>query len=81
MSERVSCADIFRRKAGIVYSDYSDVSWFDEVRASAAAGSLEVNGLGPDEVASAQNFFEMECLIRALDVMETLASSELLAQE
>ncbi|KAI1386934.1 nuclear pore protein 84/107 [Hypoxylon trugodes] len=79
--ERVRCAEIFKRKAGIVYSDDSDVSWFDEVRASATNGSLEENGIGPDEVIAAQNFFEMECLIRALDSMETIASSELLAQD
>ncbi|KAI1107666.1 nuclear pore protein 84/107 [Jackrogersella minutella] len=81
LSERVRCAEIFKRKTGIVYSDDEDVSWFDEVRASAATGSLQDNGIGPDEVAAAQNFFEMECLTRALDSMETIASSELLAQD
>lgn len=81
LSERVRCGEIFKRKAGIVYSDDSDVSWFDEVRASAAAGSLDENSLGVEDVAVAQNFFEMECLVRALDSMETIASSELLAQD
>ncbi|KAI1415660.1 nuclear pore protein 84/107 [Hypoxylon sp. FL1857] len=81
LSERVRCAEIFKRKTGIIYDDDEDASWFDEVRASAAAGTLEEHGIGPDEVAAAQNFFEMECLIRALDSMETVASSELLAQD
>lgn len=57
------------------------MSWFDEVRASAAAGSLEDHGIGEEEVAKAQNYFEMECLIRAIDSMETIASSESIAQE
>ncbi|KAI6087056.1 nuclear pore protein 84/107 [Hypoxylon rubiginosum] len=81
LSERVRCAEIFKRKAGIVYSDDSDISWFDEVRASAAAGSLEDHGIGEEEVAKAQNYFEMECLIRAIDSMETIASSESIAQD
>lgn len=81
LSERVRCSEIFKRKAGIVFADDSDVLWFDEVRASAAAGSLEENGIGLEEVRAAQNFFEMECLIRALDSMETIASSEQIAEE
>ncbi|KAL7628249.1 Nucleoporin nup84 [Parahypoxylon ruwenzoriense] len=81
LSERVRCSEIFIKKAGLVIADDSDVSWFDEVRANAAAGSLEGRGLGEEEVAAAQSFFEMECLIRALDAMETIASSEFLAQE
>lgn len=81
LSERVRCSEIFKRKAGIVFADDSDVLWFDEVRASAAAGSLEENGIGLEEVRAAQNFFEMECLIRALDSMETIASSEQIAED
>ncbi|KAI1482493.1 hypothetical protein K445DRAFT_313364 [Daldinia sp. EC12] len=81
LSERVRCGEVFKRKAGIAYSDDSDVSWFDEVRANAAAGSLDDNSITLEEIAVAQNYFEMECLIRALDSMETIASSELLAQD
>lgn len=81
LAERVKCADIFRKKAGIVYSDDTDISWFDEVRASAAAGALEDSGVGPKEVAAAQNYFEMECLVRAINSMETIASSEYIVQE
>ncbi|OTA81692.1 hypothetical protein M434DRAFT_401279 [Hypoxylon sp. CO27-5] len=82
LSERVRCAEVFKRKAALINDDDEDASWFDEVRASAAAGSLlEEHGIGPEEVAAAQNYFEMECLIRALDSMETVASSELLAQD
>ncbi|KAI5862674.1 nuclear pore protein 84/107 [Durotheca rogersii] len=81
LSERVRCSEIFIKKAGISVPDDSDVAWFGEIRANAAAGLLEDNGLGDEEVAAAQNFFEMECLIRALDAMETIASSEFLAQD
>ncbi|KAI1209471.1 nuclear pore protein 84/107 [Annulohypoxylon truncatum] len=81
LADRVRCSEIFKRKAGIIYSDDSDVSWFEEVRASAATGSLEDNGLSPEEIAAAQNYFEMECLTRALDLMETIASSQLLVQD
>lgn len=81
LAERVRCALVFKVKANIVYSDDSDVSWFEEVRASAASGALQENGLGLEEVAAAQNYFEMECLTRAVDLMETIASSQLLVQE
>jgi nuclear pore complex protein Nup107 len=61
--------------------DETDVAWFDEVRAGAASGSFEDGWLGELEVAAARNYFEMECLVRALDSMETIASSEGLAKE
>lgn len=81
LSERVPCSDIFRKKAGVVIPDTTDVTWFDEVRSDAANGSFVENGLGMNEVAVARNYFEMECLVRSLDSMETIASSEGLAKE
>ncbi|KAI1094183.1 107-domain-containing protein [Rostrohypoxylon terebratum] len=81
LAERVRCSKVFQIKANIVYSDDSDVSWFEEIRASAATGGLEESDLGPEEIAAAQNYFEMECLTRAVDLMETIASSQLLVQD
>lgn len=46
-----------------------------------ANGALEGSELNEDDVAAAHNFFQMECLVRALDAMETVASSEGLARE
>lgn len=83
MSERVPCSEIFRRKAKVVDipDDDTDISWFGDVRAGAENGAYEEAGIGPDEVAAARNYFEMECLVRTLDSMETIASSEGLAKE
>lgn len=65
----------------MVIPDGTDYTWFDEVRADAANGSLESHGLGIDDIVMARNYFEMECLVRSLDSMETIASSEGLAKE
>ncbi|KAI8629091.1 nuclear pore protein 84/107 [Xylariaceae sp. FL1651] len=81
LSERVRCSEIFRRKAGIPIPDDTDITWFDELRSGAVTGSLQGNDLDPGQVAVARNFFEMECLVRALDSMETIASSEAMAQD
>ncbi|CAJ2513460.1 Uu.00g015790.m01.CDS01 [Anthostomella pinea] len=81
LSERIHCSEIFRRKAGIAIPDDADISWFDEVRSGVASGSFEDNGLGLGETAAAKNYFELECLVRALDSMETIASSQSLAHD
>jgi nuclear pore complex protein Nup107 len=81
LSERVRCADIFRKKAGVSIPDDADVTWFDDVRSGTITGSIKGNDLSTEQVAAARNFFEMECLVRALDSMETIASSEAMAQE
>lgn len=59
----------------------ADITWFDEVRSGVANGSLEESGLGIDDMIMAKNYFELECLVRSLDLMETIASSEGLAKE
>jgi nuclear pore complex protein Nup107 len=64
-----------------VIPDDTDVSWFDDIRSGTTAVSLEGHDLTEVQVAAAKNFFEMECLVRALDSMETIASSEAMAQE
>ncbi|KAI0424175.1 nuclear pore protein 84/107 [Xylaria sp. FL1042] len=81
LSERVRCADIFRRKTGLTITDDTDVSWFEDIRSGAVSASLQGKDLSKEQIAGARNFFEMECLVRALDSMETIASSEAMAQD
>ncbi|KAH8156435.1 hypothetical protein CIB48_g11815 [Xylaria polymorpha] len=81
LSERVRCADIFRRKTGLTITDDTDVSWFEDIRSGAVTASLRGEDLTTEQVAAARNYFEMECLVRALDSMETIASSEAMAQD
>ncbi|KAI1824244.1 nuclear pore protein 84/107 [Xylaria intraflava] len=81
LSERVKCADFFRKKAGVTIADDTDISWFEDVRSGVLPSSFEGTELGVEQVAAARNFFEMECLVRALDSMETIASSEAMAQD
>ncbi|KAI0444053.1 nuclear pore protein 84/107 [Xylaria telfairii] len=81
LSERVRCADIFRRKTGLTITDDTDVSWFEDIRSGAVTASLVGEDLTTEQVAAARNYFEMECLVRALDSMETIASSEAMAQD
>ncbi|KAI0858333.1 nuclear pore protein 84/107 [Xylaria cubensis] len=81
LSERVPCAAIFRRKTDITITDDTDVSWFEDVRSGAVTASLQGQDLTTEQVAAARNYFEMECLVRALDSMETIASSEAMAQD
>ncbi|KAH7026356.1 nuclear pore protein 84/107 [Microdochium trichocladiopsis] len=81
LADRVPCSAIFQRKAGVNVSDDKDISWFEEIRLSASNGVLEDSELNDDDIVTARNFFEMECLVRTLDAMETVASSEGLARE
>ncbi|KAI1175417.1 nuclear pore protein 84/107 [Nemania sp. FL0916] len=81
LSERVQCVDIFRRKTGLTIMDDTDASWFDDLCSGAITAShLDVE-LTSEQLASARPFFEMESLVRALDSMETIASSEAMAQD
>ncbi|KAI0100671.1 nuclear pore protein 84/107 [Nemania sp. FL0031] len=81
LSERVRCANIFRTKTDLTIPDDTDVSWFEDIRSGTPTISLLGNDLSVEQVAAARNFFEMECLVRALDSMETIASSEAMAQD
>ncbi|KAI0421242.1 nuclear pore protein 84/107 [Xylaria grammica] len=81
LCERVRCAEIFRRKTGLTITDETDVSWFEDVRSGTITASLEGKDLSAEQVAAAKNFFEMECLVQALDSMETIASSEAIDQD
>ncbi|KAI0136265.1 nuclear pore protein 84/107 [Xylariales sp. AK1849] len=73
LSERVSCADVFRHKAGVVIQDDTDVAWFTEV----AHGDqlLDEDGSSPRQMTTAFNYLELEALIRVLDEIETVAST------
>lgn len=72
---------MFRRKTSLAITDDTDVSWFEDLRSGTTPVSLQGDDLSLEQVAVARNFFEMECLVRALDSMETIASSEAMAQE
>ncbi|KAI0025448.1 nuclear pore protein 84/107 [Xylariomycetidae sp. FL0641] len=80
LAERVQCAEVFRKKLGFAIADENDSEWFSEILVSASNGSLEDSDLTATELAAARPFFEMECLVRALDKMETIASAEAMVQ-
>ncbi|KAI5919513.1 nuclear pore protein 84/107 [Camillea tinctor] len=81
LSERVRCADIFRKKTGLSIDEEGGIGWFEELRNGVANGSFEVGTLTLESIVKARNYFEMECLVRVLDCMETIASSEAMAQD
>jgi nuclear pore complex protein Nup107 len=61
--------------------DDTDVSWFDDLSQGTVTGYHQGKELTVEQIAAAKTFFEMECVVRALDTMETIASSEAMAQE
>lgn len=81
LSERVRCADMFRRKTGVSIADDTDITWFEELRSGAITVPFQGTDLTTDQVMAARHFLEMECIVRALDSMETIASSEAMAQD
>ncbi|KAI1268822.1 nuclear pore protein 84/107 [Xylariaceae sp. FL1019] len=81
LCERVKCADIFRKKAGLTIPPDTDVSWFADAYASAREGIFEDDGLSAEDIAKAKPFFELECLVRVLDAIETVASTVRLDQD
>lgn len=44
-------------------------------------GSYEESGLSMEDMITARNYLDLECLVRSLDSLETIASSEGLAKE
>ncbi|KAK8088217.1 Nucleoporin NUP84, partial [Apiospora hydei] len=79
LSERVRCADIFRAKAGVTIADDTNLSWFSDFDANIP---MEDEGYeGPRDMVTARNYLELECMIRVLDSMETVASSQEIAQD
>ncbi|RYP65361.1 hypothetical protein DL771_008351 [Monosporascus sp. 5C6A] len=65
----------------VIYKRFLNITWFEDVRSGAASSAFEENSLGMDEITAARNYFEMECLVRSLDSMETIASSAGLARD
>lgn len=60
-------------------ADEDDLSWFPDPDTNNAL--FDEGYAGPRDLATAKNFLELESLVRVLDAMETVASSEELAQE
>lgn len=79
LSERVRCADIFRAKAGVTIAEDTDLSWFSDFDANPPLD--DESYAGPRDMVTARNYLELECMIRVLDSMETVASSQEIAQE
>ncbi|KAK8050395.1 hypothetical protein PG994_012125 [Apiospora phragmitis] len=79
LSERVRCADIFRAKAGVTIAEDTDLSWFSDFDANASMDDDAYEG--PRDMVTARNYLELECMIRVLDSMETVASSQEIAQD
>ncbi|KAK8082904.1 Nucleoporin NUP84 [Apiospora saccharicola] len=79
LSERVRCADIFRAKAGVTIAEDTDLSWFSDFDANVPLDDEAY--AGPRDMVTARNFLELECMIRVLDSMETVASSQEIAQD
>lgn len=72
LSKRVTCADIFRIKAGVSVPDDSNPLWFGEAIESDEFAN-EDGQFGSLTVA--RNFLDLESLMRALDSMETVGAS------
>ncbi|KAI0388815.1 nuclear pore protein 84/107, partial [Xylariaceae sp. FL0594] len=81
LSERVSCGMIFKRKTDVNISDPRDTAWFEEITQGNVSVYYEGKELTVEQIAAAKTFFELECLVRVLDTMETIASSEAMAQD
>ncbi|KAI1107977.1 nuclear pore protein 84/107 [Nemania sp. NC0429] len=81
LSERARCAEMFRRKTGVNITDDTDIEWFDELQSGSVTVPFQGNDLTTEQVALARDYLEMECLVRALDSMETIASSEAMASD
>lgn len=78
LAERVKCADIFRAKAGVIIADEEELSWFRELEdGEHILGEDDL----PRDLTTARNFLDLESLVRALDSMETIASSAGITQE
>ncbi|ORY66489.1 nuclear pore protein 84/107 [Pseudomassariella vexata] len=78
LSDRVKCADIFRHKARLAISDDTDLSWFTDIDDN---DPLLYEDGTPRQMVTARNYLELESLVRALDCMETVASSAGIAHE
>ena len=85
-SERVPGREIVRNKSPIAVRDAGEDSgpgWFEEfANGHFSAEFLEECGIGKDRlITTVRNVWELECLVRALDSMETLSSLAGLSRE
>ncbi|KAK1599930.1 107-domain-containing protein [Colletotrichum navitas] len=82
-ANRVSFSTIMRQRVELPEQDDNDPWWPDD--AEFWAGQIEAVGaksLSPSQIASAARAFrELECLVKALDTMETIASLAELSKE
>lgn len=78
--------EIIRRKTGILVGGEEDdgsIEWFFEFTTSELPEELLARYAGDKDalVAHVRNMWELECLVKALDSMETLSSVAGLARE
>ena len=86
LSQRVPGREIIRRKTGILVGgegDLGSVEWFADFAASELPEELLALYAGDKEavITQVRNMWELECLVKALDSMETLSSLAGLARE
>ncbi len=85
MLSRVPCWEIIRQKTGLGANlpEDTDPSWWDDVFSPSKAGSFsrmdddtfEDNDISKEELAAhARTLWELECLVSAMDCLETTAA-------
>ncbi|KAK3996460.1 nuclear pore protein 84/107 [Cladorrhinum sp. PSN332] len=85
-SDRVSGREIIRTKSPVVVNDAGEDSgpaWFEQFANSELPDDFfrECNASRDSLVSTVKNLWELECLVRALDAMETLSSLAGLSRE
>ncbi|KAK3330248.1 nuclear pore protein 84/107 [Apodospora peruviana] len=85
LSDRIPGREIIRSKTSVpIRSSSEDAgpSWFEEFTSNLHSDMMDDSDLDWEELtASIRNLWELECLVRALDSMETLSSLAGLARE
>lgn len=86
LSQRVPGREIIRRKTGILVGGEEDddsIEWFAEFAVSELPEELLALYAGDKDavITQVRNMWELECLVKALDSMETLSSLAGLARE
>ncbi|KAJ2905074.1 Nucleoporin Nup107 [Zalerion maritima] len=76
LAERVPCSTIFSHKAGAPVPEDADPSWFEGFEAAYAdADQLRDNAaLTSQMLVVAKPYWELECLARMLDIIETVSA-------
>lgn len=86
LSSRIPVKEIVQSKTDFQFSastEDGDTSWFDDFKAvDVSSEFLEDSNLtGEDLIKKVKTLFELECLVRALDSMETLSSLAEISRE